>query len=791
MLELSEELQADVVSLRDVGCSESSRFGSKACRLAKAARAGFFVPAGFCISIEAFRRHIARCLPDLDGLVDQQDWEALRAGIEEGRLEERLALDLRGMCGSLFSEGTLVAVRSSGVAEDLVEFSYAGIYRSELNVPQPAGLPDAIRRCWAASFSDEAARYRNNAGGPDHDYGMGILVQAMYVPDYAGVAFTRDPVSGRADEVVVEAVRGLPEKLVDGSAKPATIRVSRSAVSAETASGDLLPRAAHAAARLAMDLEELEGRPQDVEWGWQANGEIALLQTRPITSPTPSAGVADSGQLLYEEPFSPFGAELAVRRFERWLEALSLFHHCRFEGVIENQNGLLIHDPRWRRGRGMRRLWTRLWSIVRFVDAAAIHRDYAGRVLPDALRRLEALEEAETGDDLGELIGCLDAAVNLYLELQVSSFAIGKVAGLEAEALERICRSWVSTTGEVTALDLLSGLENPITERDLALDKLRKQFQALGEGPGTEESEKFHRSLSAFENRYGYVWADRYPRDPAWELDLEAQSAALHVEGSDLASGHEAQRRYRLKAVETCRSALSRPRRLLFDYCLRQVERDYPHKEGRNEMVYRSVAAIRGVALDLGRRLAASGALGTSADVFMLEMDELRNLATGKTERGGFSGIIAERRALYRRLLAACRSGSSIESAAGRKQELAAESCSRGIGVGPARLVRGFGELSRIQPGDILVCKQFRPAWTSVFSRVAGVAVELGGTLSHGSILAREYGVPMVINVPQLCANVHDGDWITVDGSRGSISIESSASPERSESECSAQTAER
>ena len=182
---------------------------------------------------------------------------------------------------------------------------------------------------------------------------------------------------------------------------------------------------------------------------------------------------------------------------------------------------------------------------------------------------------------------------------------------------------------------------------------------------------------------------------------------------------------------------------------------------------YRSVAAIRGVALDLGRRLAASGALGTSADVFMLEMDELRNLATGKTERGGFSGIIAERRALYRRLLAACRSGSSIESAAGRKQELAAESCSRGIGVGPARLVRGFGELSRIQPGDILVCKQFRPAWTSVFSRVAGVAVELGGTLSHGSILAREYGVPMVINVPQLCANVHDGDWITVDSSRG------------------------
>ena len=114
-------------------------------------------------------------------------------------------------------EGPL-AVRSSAVAEDLPGASFAGQYETVLDVQGPAELEAAVRRCWASTLNEHVVAYRERQGIEASP--MAILVQKMVPADAAGVAFTANPVSGARDEVVINAVRGLGERLVSGEASP-------------------------------------------------------------------------------------------------------------------------------------------------------------------------------------------------------------------------------------------------------------------------------------------------------------------------------------------------------------------------------------------------------------------------------------------------------------------------------------------------------------------------------------------------------------------------------------------
>jgi pyruvate,water dikinase len=95
---------------------------------------------------------------------------------------------------------------------------------------------------------------------------------------------------------------------------------------------------------------------------------------------------------------------------------------------------------------------------------------------------------------------------------------------------------------------------------------------------------------------------------------------------------------------------------------------------------------------------------------------------------------------------------------------------SPGMARGVARVVQSSSDLSRVQHGEILVAPSTDPAWTPVFTRIAGLIVERGGVLSHSAVVAREYHLPAVAGIPNIVAEIHDGDLIEVDGSRGVVS---------------------
>jgi pyruvate,water dikinase len=114
-------------------------------------------------------------------------------------------------------------------------------------------------------------------------------------------------------------------------------------------------------------------------------------------------------------------------------------------------------------------------------------------------------------------------------------------------------------------------------------------------------------------------------------------------------------------------------------------------------------------------------------------------------------------------------SGEEEFDLAERTQRLNGLGISTGSHSGRARIVSSPEEAANFQPGDILVATATDPGWTPLFLVAGAVVLELGSMLSHGAVLAREYGLPAVVNVPDLFSHVVDGQLITVDGTRGVV----------------------
>ncbi|GAU09402.1 PEP/pyruvate-binding domain-containing protein [Desulfoplanes formicivorans] len=213
---------------------------------------------------------LARYMQDLilAGDVPQPVVEALNAGIES-------CLGAGG--------GSRLIVRSSAVAED-GSFSFAGQYESVLDV-EPENLLHAYKRVLAGKYSPNALFYRIHHGFTDTETPMAVLIQPMIDPLASGVVYTRDP-SGSDNDLGIYEVAGRGEHLMDGEQVPQTCLVARDTreVMAKPA-GRLEPEAYAQLIETAMRIEEIQGEPQDLEWAFDDQGRLFILQTRPLTGP--------------------------------------------------------------------------------------------------------------------------------------------------------------------------------------------------------------------------------------------------------------------------------------------------------------------------------------------------------------------------------------------------------------------------------------------------------------------------------------------------------------------------
>ena len=196
--------------------------------------------------------------------------------------------------------------------------------------------------------------------------------------------------------------------------------------------------------------------------------------------------------------------------------------------------------------------------------------------------------------------------------------------------------------------------------------------------------------------------------------------------------------------------------------------------------------------LEMGGRLVLDGLIETRDDMFYLTAEELMLLVRGK-EAGTDARQLAElptpRRLAESRPkeLAQRREhwknwkdrvpatflfdGVETEGEETGGDEVSGRGVSQGVARGPARVLESSTDMETVQSGDILVVSNLDPAWTSIFPLIAGLVAETGGVLSHGAVLAREYGIPAVMGIPDANRLFPSGTHVEIDGDRGSVSI--------------------
>ncbi|MFO7811517.1 MAG: PEP/pyruvate-binding domain-containing protein [Pelovirga sp.] len=306
--------------LEQLTAADLPRFGGKAVALAELTRCGYSVPQSLAIPCDCYRDYLqatglgARLTMEL-GRKDfsQMRWEELWDAALRIRnlflttsMPPSLEVEITTALNGHFPEQPLV-IRSSAPGEDSASCSFAGLHDSFVNVRGRREQLLAIRKVWASLWSDRALLYRQELGLRVADSSMAVLIQELIVGETSGVSFSVAPDNRR--QLMVEAVRGLNQGLVDGSVEPDSWQIDRDSLQtvsyrAGHSSHKLVPRDGQVqlvpltpaeqgpvlngsdlavVARQVLALEQEFSTPQDCEWTW-CDGRLILLQARPVTT---------------------------------------------------------------------------------------------------------------------------------------------------------------------------------------------------------------------------------------------------------------------------------------------------------------------------------------------------------------------------------------------------------------------------------------------------------------------------------------------------------------------------
>ncbi len=731
-------------------------------------------------------------------------------------------------------EGARLAVRSSAIDEDRAGSSFAGQHESYLDVVGPDAVLEHVKRCWASLFTERALNYRLRNGLTDQVPAMGVVVQEMVAAKAAGVMFTADPATSNRKVIAIEAVAGLGEEFVSGRVIPDSYSVNGREVKGEVRGTPVLGTGqVHELARLGRLIESHFGRPQDIEW-CLADGRFAFVQSRPITTLYPVPAVTDDGPHVYvsvghqqmmTDAMKPLGISFWEMTTPR---EIFVAGNRLFVDVAET-----IASPAGRAG--VLAALAESDPLIGDALATVIERGFVpsppgngepavgpgSPAKPDdpvtadpaitaalvetyeaSIAELEEEIEGNTGSGLIDFIEADIEVLRANLFDPESMRLI--VPTLEATAwLNRKMKEWL---GEVNAADgvVQSVSGNPAAEMGLRLlevaDVIRPHRQLVLYLEETDEDDFLNRmeqyeggkearqAIDEFLERYGSrcvgeidITRIRWSERPLEILPLILQNVR-HAEPG--AAKRQIERGLRA-AEEKERSLLRRLRELpdgerKAEQARRRIGllraftgyREYP----KFAMIRRYFIYKKALLREAGRQ-AAAGRIDRPDDIFFLDFGELRQVVSGDpVDRD----LIERRKREYESNLAlrpprVMTSEGEVLNGAYRRDDLPAGALaglavSSGTVEGRARVVHRVSEAD-LEPDEILVTAFTDPSWSPVFLRAAGLVTEVGGLMTHGAVVAREYGLPAVVGLENATSLIRDGQLIRLNGTEGWVEI--------------------
>ncbi|XP_045491685.1 putative phosphoenolpyruvate synthase isoform X1 [Colias croceus] len=858
---------------------------------------GYCVPPGFCLTIKALEQFL-QLNPKIKEAINQI--EAAGAEYEEAVFKNTcnsavdlfLSAEITGeLKDAILSNLTMLrekaidhklselrfAVRSSAVGEDSEALSAAGQNETVLGVTSDDDILRSILKCWASMFAFTSAYYRRQNGQPCY-CGGAVVVQALVEARVAGVMFTRYPDAGDPTRILITANYGLGETVVSGSVEPDTVIIKRSAdeklsiakIQVGTKTQKIVSSVSGLETEQVLENERnvsclsetemlklaeigiaqdgLWGAGRDIEWAINKDGEVYLLQARPITSlerwteeellheldfPIMSDDelitFANTGEVL-PKPLTALTYDMVIVPLERGVTSLIPNNGDGYDKSVvltHNRTSIALYNSVYRRV--PKEIDVNLRMIEISIHGHKVADDH---ILSTALHR----RQPKSTDKLLSIISMLK---NLIIAKKSMNDTLKSVPSMDiftfddvtkmfnsiAEREQDIFRyshnhSITSVASSITQFIAMSVLlegksdfspeqcneiSTLLSSGDVLSAEvpqgLAKLSQMLKDSGRNEEFRKQDPNTamqwlkSNIPNVYDHVttFLEQHGHRAIMEFDLSTKPWALAPEDlmKVLMQVVPNQESKETKTREDIIASLKAPQkpntRKALNWILPFCQRTVRYREATKAHLILAVHKLRLAAIHLGKLMVQNWYLPHYELVFYFRVLELKNYI--ETRDPALLKKAMQRKQYYSNwsklkfaelnkgwVQPLSQEGPRIYSDGDKK--LNGTSVCSGEVVARACVVRDLSEIDQLRQGDVLITHATDIGWSPYFPLLTGIVTELGGLISHGAVIAREYGLPCIVGVGEATDVFKTGDIVRLSGNEGlieKVSIEATA----------------
>lgn len=752
----------------NLSLKKNNNTGKKAKNLLLLKRRGILIPETYILPFKTYNLYLAN----------------------NNQIYKQLKVELR----RVIKPGNLYAIRSSANIEDSSELSYAGQFESILNVTSIENIIYTVEKIWESAKSSKVSEYSKNMNMLHANVKMAVIIQKMIKCEYAGIAFSKNPMTG-LNETIIECIKGGAEQLTQTGETPYRWVKKWGSWSIKPDKSNIPIDIINKVYELVCKIEKIFKYPVDIEWAYE-NGSIYILQARKIT-------------------------EIDIPIYSNKISREML------PGIIKplvwSVNTNLI-NPTWARlinsMTGIKNINNKELTGY-FYNRAYFNMGIFGRIfkkigLPgDALELMmgldsEGTEKPKFKPSLKTLLilprFLLFVMANIRLGKKCENFisvskkdildtTIDNIKNISTDniikEINRVSEIVKKIAHYTIVIPLLSSIYNKLTEKQfikagvkdkfnyhiddkehddikpyIVIEKLHKKYFAEDSEMVSFNKIKENEDFISFINKFGH-FSDS-GNDISYVPWRESPELVYQmIKNYDISIKGKVN-------VELDKVTKIISKKILVRTLYKKSVKYSLYRDKISSLYTFGYGMLRPLFVEIGLRFTESGLINEIDDIFYLFDNEIYNCVKNQKCESFKLKIQKRKREIIESeslLVPTTIYGDKAPPILNKKDNLLQGiPTSHGFYIGKAKVLKGIKQMNKLEVGNVLVIPYSDVGWTPLFSKAGAVVSESGGILSHSSIVAREYHIPAVVSVTGAC-DLEDNTIISVNGFTGEIGI--------------------